>query len=187
MMSDLEIWLAFYIVTFSKGLYIESIDWGFAFGIALKRLGLPICNCFFCIVQVETSTHYFIQCLNCSLDLGYIQGSVRCVTLLFDANTMGVWTIYSKLKLKQKLISCLYMMYSVNVFTLYLSNYQTIEIDLSVIFCSQDKHIHQELCLFLLMHSRNWLLHLPYPNDSLINPFISSSFSCTLEFRSTSS
>ena len=36
---------------------------GLPLKLCLKRHGLATNNCFFCIVQVEDSTHHFIQCM----------------------------------------------------------------------------------------------------------------------------
>ena len=36
---------------------------GLPLGIALKRRGLAMGNCFFCTIHIEDSTHQFIQCL----------------------------------------------------------------------------------------------------------------------------
>ena len=45
---------------------------GLPLGLALKRRGLATSNCFFCIVQMEDSTHRFIQCSIASQIWSYI-------------------------------------------------------------------------------------------------------------------
>ena len=47
----------------SKGLHLESFDWGFAFGISSKVTWTSNEHLLLCIVQMEDSIHRFMQYL----------------------------------------------------------------------------------------------------------------------------
>ena len=56
-MADLKTYLAFYTATCSKGYDLESLEWGFAFGISSKATWTSKrAIVFFCTVQMEDNT-----------------------------------------------------------------------------------------------------------------------------------
>ena len=95
MVGYLETQLAFQIATHSKGLHLESFDWGFAFGISSKACGLATGNCFFCTVQMEDNTYIFMQC---QIGVTFLKFG-KFYRNVFYTQTIGVHTIYAKSKI----------------------------------------------------------------------------------------
>ena len=68
---------------------------GLPLGIALKRRGLVMGNCFFCIVQMEDNTHRFIQCPIACQIWSYISQIWQVLSRCREENRPQVQTVYS--------------------------------------------------------------------------------------------
>ena len=95
MVPDCETYLAFWFATSCKELHLESTVGSLLLGLALKKCGLG--NCFVHTVEVKKCTHPSIQ---------YLIAHQIWGTFLkfdnFDAKTVNVCTIHTKLVEKQR-------------------------------------------------------------------------------------